>query len=206
MIIGRIGVRDKDGRFAQGGELGHRGCTGPGDHQIRSGIGRGHILDKRENPRLSLPSPVPLLGLRTVSFSCGVEKLQPSSKRPEIGEGFSHGEIDPMGPLTATKDEDGRLEGIQGKGLQSLPPFSFHDLPTDRISRHHHSPPEKVLSLLKAHRHHIGHPSQHPIGQARIEVLLMDEEGDATQHRCHGDRSRSIPADPHHHLGPMPVE
>ena len=51
MVVGRIGVGDQQGRPSDGGELGHRRGTGPGDHQMGLGEQGRDILEEAGEAR-----------------------------------------------------------------------------------------------------------------------------------------------------------
>jgi hypothetical protein len=110
-------------------------------------------------------------------------------------KGLRHCPVDLLSSLTSAEHEHSHSPGVQVKGLEPLPPVSIQDLPADRIPCHHHVPSKIRTALAEAHRHRVRNPRQDPIGQARREVLLVDQKRNPPEDSRHGHGSCRVATD-----------
>ena len=194
MIVYRRWKWHKHSRRAHRRNLGHGTGAGAADHQISLSKRPGRVLNK--GGELSLHRCSGIVGTQGIDLPAAalVQHLRPL-RRLQQSKGAGHDVIE--GARTQAAAQHQQLEHAAAPD-KAFARFGYCQKSAAQGVAHPDAPAEH---LGKGTEDAVGHPGQHPVGQAGDRILLMQHQGLAPQHTHHAARKADKAAEPHQHIG-----
>ena len=193
MIVDRLRERHQHAADADRTQFRKRQCAGATDHEIRPGIGRGHVGDERLDACFDTGS-----GIRTARF---IEHLlaglvQHVHRQAERRDRLRHCIVQCACALAAAQHQQAQCAAVREVALRGR--RDLRDLRAHRIADQHFA-----HEGLREADHDLSREfRQHLVGQPGGAVLFMHQQRDAGDARGDPARPRRIAAEADHRIRP----
>ena len=181
MVLGHIGRRNQDNRFAQQAELADGTGSGATDDQVGSLVGGTHIGDEVGDLQVrNVLSLQALSNFSTIVLACLPDELDVAGL-DEV-QMLQHTLVDGAGTQAATNQQNGLLGRVETEGAHGIVVLQrgLQQLLAHGVTRQHNLiGREETLHALVSHTDFRRLLGQQLIGDTGIRVLFLQQTGDA---------------------------